>query len=40
MPSLRRNVRAQNVFGKQYETAQGYKSLPSSLYMGLTWRPW
>ncbi len=38
--SLRWNVRAQNVFDKQYETAYGYNSLPFGLFVGLTWRPW
>jgi len=38
--TLRWNVRAQNVFDKEYETAYGYNSLPFGLFVGLTWKPW
>jgi hypothetical protein len=28
------------IFDKQYETAYGHNSLPSGLFVRLTWRPW
>lgn len=37
--ALRWNVRAQNLFDKQYETAYGYNSTPFGVFVGLTWRP-
>jgi vitamin B12 transporter len=36
---IRWNVRAQNLFDKQYETAYSYNSLPFGLFAGVSWRP-
>ncbi len=38
-PTLRWNVRAENLFDKRYETAYSYNSVPFGLFVGLTWRP-
>ncbi len=37
--TLRWNVRAENLFDKRYETAYSYNSVPFSLFVGVTWRP-
>ncbi len=37
--TLRWNVRLENLFDKQYETAYSYNTTPFGAFFGLTWRP-